>query len=123
MTGWRLLSLARGAPFVAALALTASVASGGCSREERARFDLFDGRDVLVTECCQCLAGAEVPSASEERCVADGDGRECLCGLSGLQCEDELNAEGTGGVRMVGACTQSGGPCQYECEGVLVYPE
>ncbi len=105
------------------LCLLASTFFGlGCSREDQANLDWFGWRETLVTECCTCLAESETPDA-DETCTADATATECLCGLAGSQCVAELLAEGTGGIRMVGACTQADGPCFAECEGVLVYPE
>lgn len=102
---------------VASMALTLS-----CSREDQANLDWFGWREDLITECCTCLADADTPDENET-CTADATATECLCGIAGSQCVAELLAEGTGGIRVVGACTQVDGPCFAQCEGVLVYPE
>lgn len=100
--------------------------ASGCSREELVRANLFEFRQEAVATCCECLAIAQVDSSVEERCTDDPDDRACLCGLDAQQCADELLGDdnnGSGGIRVVGACLSAGGACVSSCDGVLVYPE
>ncbi len=116
-----LRQLMRAVPFALATALLLC----GCSREERARFDIFGDRERLVSECCACLAFSEADADVTPLCTVGSDSRECLCGLTADQCVDELIGDetGSGGIRVVGGCLQTGGVCARSCDGVLVFPE
>lgn len=85
-----------------------------------------DARREALDNCCACLVN-QTPETSE-RGVAVGDaGAEtsgsgcgrCTCGTQ-AQCSGQL-AEGAS-IRLLGACTQSEGPCEAACAGVLAYP-
>ncbi len=100
--------------------------AAGCSREELVRANLFEFRQEAVAVCCDCLALGRVDPSVEERCTDDPEDDACLCGLDAQQCADELLGDdnnGTGGIRVVGACLAAGGDCVASCDGVLVYPE
>lgn len=95
--------------------------------------DLFpELRRQLLEDCCRCLAERQIPS-KEGRCQERGsetsdeagadtaiEATPCLCDTDTDGCADALWAGET--VTLVGACTQTDGPCDEACGGVLAYP-
>ena len=82
-------------------------------------------RESYVESCCICLE-REAPPSGALRCPPSGDGGDaerasCLCQPATEACMETLLEGGT--LRVVGACTQAGGPCSDACEDVLVYPK